>query len=183
MERIRGFFETVHFEEIVSSEWINHAGVVVANEQLLAFNRPESEDGPATVTPDKLGELFAGLDFHVIQDQLGSEAALASENKFVSIYDIFEFFDEASLTPSFLSILPKYFNFFEKQFFNKFLTISNDSLHDTAFVFPEDDAVCPKTPSPDHPLKRLMPIRRKPRVRSDRGIWPSSKNYTKRAFH
>ena len=46
---------------------------------LVALNRPPGEDAPQTVTKPVLGELFAGLDWRLIERTLENEKSLTSE--------------------------------------------------------------------------------------------------------
>ncbi len=55
------------------------AGVYGSSDQYIAINRPSSEAATESLTTEQLGVLFEGLDFHVIEDKLGSERSLASE--------------------------------------------------------------------------------------------------------
>lgn len=55
------------------------AGILARDERLLALNRPASEDLPARLSTAALGELFAGLDFRIIEDAIQDEDSLASE--------------------------------------------------------------------------------------------------------
>jgi hypothetical protein len=55
------------------------AGIYGNAEQLIALNRPLSEDVPAIVPDESLRSMFAGLDYQVIQAELGNDRSLASE--------------------------------------------------------------------------------------------------------
>lgn len=55
------------------------AGVLSADERLVALNRPLREDSPALVSDEAVKQLFAGLQFRRIDDQVENENALASE--------------------------------------------------------------------------------------------------------
>ncbi len=55
------------------------AGIVSSGDRLVALNRPPSEDQPATLAPGNLNDLFAGLDFHVVNDTLESGRSLTNE--------------------------------------------------------------------------------------------------------
>ncbi len=55
------------------------AGVYGSEKQLIALNRPPAEDVSSPLSKTELSELFAGLDFHLIEDQVGSGQSLASE--------------------------------------------------------------------------------------------------------
>lgn len=64
---------------VLSSEQPLRAGVVENGERIVALNRPLREDRLETLGKTVLDELFAGLDHHLIEDQVESEASLASE--------------------------------------------------------------------------------------------------------
>ena len=55
------------------------AGIVSNGDQLVALNRPPGEDQPATLAQSDLNELFAGLDFHVVNDTLENGRSLTNE--------------------------------------------------------------------------------------------------------
>jgi hypothetical protein len=56
-----------------------HAGIDASGDQLMALNRPPSEDQPATISSATLNELLAGLDFRVLTDNLEDERSLTNE--------------------------------------------------------------------------------------------------------
>ena len=62
-----------------SAELPLHAGVVQSGDRIVALNRPPSEDIPATLTPEALNELFAGLDFRVLTGTLENSRSLTNE--------------------------------------------------------------------------------------------------------
>lgn len=66
-------------DAVLSSERAYHSGAYQNGEQLLALNRPEAEDRENILSDSKIGELFGGLDYFVVNDQLDSGTALASE--------------------------------------------------------------------------------------------------------
>ena len=68
-----------HGPAILSSEQPLRAGIVENGDRLVALNRPLREDHPETLGKAALAELFAGLDYHVIGDQVENDASLASE--------------------------------------------------------------------------------------------------------
>lgn len=68
-----------HGETILSSEQPLRAGIVENGERLVALNRPLREDRPEMLGQAALAELFAGLDYHTIEDQVENNASLASE--------------------------------------------------------------------------------------------------------
>ena len=55
------------------------AGVYSADDHLVALNRPRREDSPVLVSDDAVKELFAGLQFRRVDDQVENESALANE--------------------------------------------------------------------------------------------------------
>lgn len=64
---------------VLSSEQPLRAGVVEKGDRMVALNRPLREDRPEVLGKTMLSELFAGLDHHVIEDQVENETRLASE--------------------------------------------------------------------------------------------------------
>ncbi|HRH96836.1 MAG TPA: BatA domain-containing protein [Prosthecobacter sp.] len=66
-------------ETMLSSEQSLRAGVLTKDDKLIALNRPLREDRPETLGKTALAELFAGLDHHIIEDQVENETSLASE--------------------------------------------------------------------------------------------------------
>lgn len=66
-------------QTVLSSEQPLRAGIVEKGDRLVALNRPLREDHPETLGQTALSELFAGLDYHAIEDQVESDASLASE--------------------------------------------------------------------------------------------------------
>ena len=65
--------------DAVSTEFAHHAGVYAAGDRLLAVNRAAAEDQAAVLGPDRVAELFRGLDFTRVDDQPGSTAGLIQE--------------------------------------------------------------------------------------------------------
>jgi hypothetical protein len=55
------------------------AGVFSLGDRLTALNRPPGEDMPQTLSTSDLDNLFAGLDFHVLDDTLGDARSLTNE--------------------------------------------------------------------------------------------------------
>ncbi len=55
------------------------AGVFGTPDQLMALNRPPAEDQSPALTPERIEDLFTGLDYRIINAQLGGERSLASE--------------------------------------------------------------------------------------------------------
>jgi hypothetical protein len=66
-------------EAVLSTELPLRAGIVESGEKLIALNRPLREDAPDFLGKTALGELFAGLDHQIIEDQVENETSLASE--------------------------------------------------------------------------------------------------------
>lgn len=64
---------------VLSSEQPLRAGIVENGDKIIALNRPLREDRPETLGKTTLAELFAGLDHHLIEDQVENETSLASE--------------------------------------------------------------------------------------------------------
>jgi hypothetical protein len=55
------------------------AGIVSSGERLVALNRPPGEDQPAVLASSDLNDLFAGLDFHVVDSTLENGHSLTNE--------------------------------------------------------------------------------------------------------
>lgn len=55
------------------------AGIFSSGDRLVALNRSPGEDQPQTLSTSELDELFAGLDFHVLNDTLENGRSLTSE--------------------------------------------------------------------------------------------------------
>jgi len=55
------------------------AGVYGNEDQMIALNRPNIEDTSRAIPTGQVNQLFEGLDFRIIDDQLGSNKSLASE--------------------------------------------------------------------------------------------------------
>jgi len=55
------------------------AGIFSSGDRLVALNRSPGEDEPQVVSTTELDELFAGLDFHVLNDTLENGRSLTSE--------------------------------------------------------------------------------------------------------
>jgi hypothetical protein len=66
-------------EAVLSTELPLRAGISESGEKLVALNRPLREDAPDFLGKTALGELFAGLDHQIIEDQVENESSLASE--------------------------------------------------------------------------------------------------------
>ena len=66
-------------DAMLSSEQSSRAGILTKDDKLIALNRPLREDRPETLGKTALEELFAGLDHHIIEDQVENETSLASE--------------------------------------------------------------------------------------------------------
>lgn len=65
--------------DAISTAYGYHAGVYEADGRLVAVNRPDSEDRAATLTDDRIAELFRGLDFIRVDDRAGSLNQLVQE--------------------------------------------------------------------------------------------------------
>lgn len=65
--------------EIVSASLPLRAGVVASGDKLTALNRPSGEDDAQVLTTTSLNELFAGLDFRVLTDNLEDGRSLTNE--------------------------------------------------------------------------------------------------------
>ena len=55
------------------------AGLYEGEEALFAINRPISEDSPNVVTEETLAQSMSGLSYTIIDDEAGSQSALANE--------------------------------------------------------------------------------------------------------
>ncbi|MES2571075.1 MAG: BatA domain-containing protein, partial [Verrucomicrobiota bacterium] len=55
------------------------AGVVVSGDQMTALNRPPGEDQPRRLAAPAISELFAGLDFRLLTDNLEDGRSLTNE--------------------------------------------------------------------------------------------------------
>lgn len=55
------------------------SGVLMTGDRLLAINRPAREDSTVLVSDEALNELFAGLQFHRVDDSVEDESSLANE--------------------------------------------------------------------------------------------------------
>jgi hypothetical protein len=66
-------------ETVVPENLPLRAGIVSSGDRLVALNRPPGEDQPPTLAPSDLNDLFAGLDFHLVNDTLENGRSLTSE--------------------------------------------------------------------------------------------------------
>lgn len=66
-------------DEALSTEYPFHRGVYEANEQLLAVNRPSTEEQASVLADARVTELFQGLDFVRLDDQAGNVNPLVEE--------------------------------------------------------------------------------------------------------
>jgi hypothetical protein len=66
-------------ESLVPQNLPLRAGIVSNGDRLVALNRPPGEDQPATLASSDLNDLFAGLDFHVVNDTLENGRSLTNE--------------------------------------------------------------------------------------------------------
>ena len=65
--------------EVRSTEYSSHAGVYQSADRLLAVNRSEAEDDTKLVSDDQLKQLFSGLSFRTVRDEVGTERSLIQE--------------------------------------------------------------------------------------------------------
>ncbi len=77
------------------------AGIVSNGDRLVALNRPPGEDQPTTLAQGDLNDLFAGLDFHVVNDTLENGRSLTNE-----VWRTFLFFAALALIGEALLCLP-----------------------------------------------------------------------------
>jgi hypothetical protein len=56
-----------------------NSGVYGTEDQIVALNRPSIEDTAKSIPATEVDALFDGLDYHIIDDKLGSSKSLASE--------------------------------------------------------------------------------------------------------
>lgn len=63
----------------ISAERPFRAGVYSNESKLIALNRPAAEDRSDVLAKAEIKKLFEGLDFRILDDQLGNEQSLASE--------------------------------------------------------------------------------------------------------
>lgn len=66
-------------EATISSEQDRVAGIFRVEERLFARNRPMAEDSPRILTDDELADLFADLNYRIVEDSLGQSSSLVSE--------------------------------------------------------------------------------------------------------
>jgi hypothetical protein len=66
-------------DNTLSTEYPFQAGVYATEQQTLAVNRDEQEDGAAILGDQRVRELFRGLDFDLVTDQAGNMDSLARE--------------------------------------------------------------------------------------------------------
>jgi hypothetical protein len=66
-------------DDVLSTEFSNHAGVYAGGERTLAVNRAAAEDQAAILTDSQVAGLFAGLDFARVDDQAGNVNSLTRE--------------------------------------------------------------------------------------------------------
>ena len=63
----------------LSTEFHSHAGVYQSGKSTLAVNRSESEDATELVSESEMEELFQGLAFRAVRDEVGAERSLIQE--------------------------------------------------------------------------------------------------------
>ncbi len=66
-------------DAVLSTDLPLHAGIVTAGDRITALNRPPGEDVPAALSTPALNDLFAGLDFRVLTDNLEGGRSLTNE--------------------------------------------------------------------------------------------------------
>ncbi len=66
-------------DAVISASLPLRAGVVAAGEKITALNRPPGEDLPTALSTPALNDLFAGLDFRVLTDNLEDGRSLTNE--------------------------------------------------------------------------------------------------------
>jgi len=64
---------------VPAGEMVLKAGVLASGKQLVALNRPASEDDFSTVSPAVLKECFAGLNVQILSDAMEEGGSLTSE--------------------------------------------------------------------------------------------------------
>jgi hypothetical protein len=65
--------------EGISTEYAVHRGVYSTSDRLLAINRPLAEDNARVLTDARVSELFRGLNFVRVDDQVGNVNSLVQE--------------------------------------------------------------------------------------------------------
>ncbi len=65
--------------DALSSDRALFAGVLQKGERLVALNRPASEDRLDVLTDQQVGQMFQGLSYRQMKEEIGSTSALASE--------------------------------------------------------------------------------------------------------
>ena len=63
----------------LSTEFHSHAGVYQSGKSTLAVNRSELEDATELVSESEMEELFQGLTFRAVRDEVGAERSLIQE--------------------------------------------------------------------------------------------------------
>jgi hypothetical protein len=66
-------------EDVLSTEYSQHAGVYAASERTLAVNRAAAEDHASILSDAQVAQLFTGLDFDRVNDQAGNVSSLTRE--------------------------------------------------------------------------------------------------------
>ena len=72
-------FEDSGEDFVLSENNSLQAGVYGDDKQLIALNRSSAEDRTDTIGRTEIDELFSGLDYHIVDEQLSNDASLASE--------------------------------------------------------------------------------------------------------
>jgi hypothetical protein len=66
-------------QDVLSTEFPNHAGVYTAGKRTLAVNRSRAEDHASILSDSQVAGLFQGLDFARVDDQAGNVKSLTRE--------------------------------------------------------------------------------------------------------
>jgi hypothetical protein len=88
-------------EAVVPENLPLRASIVSSGDRLVALNRPPGEDEPQTLSPSDLNDLFAGLDFHLVNDTLENGRSLTNE-----VWRTFLFFVALALIGEALLCMP-----------------------------------------------------------------------------
>jgi hypothetical protein len=78
-DSVKSWHKLAGSDDTLSTEYPFHAGVYAAEKQMLAINRSEAEDRTATLSENRVAELFRGLDFDLVSDHAGNAGSLARE--------------------------------------------------------------------------------------------------------
>jgi len=78
-DELAGWQQRAGSEDVISTDYGFNAGVYERNDQLLAVNRASDENHAAILSDEQLNGLFDGLDFSLVQNEVGSKASLVQE--------------------------------------------------------------------------------------------------------